>query len=159
MRFKLIANARHSIRPRVTGKLIFTFLNPSCSIVRNYPDFLLFFLLCLSENQDEISYFFSKVFSGKFIRSIIGLDASAAKDAFAKVLQNHNFNTQQIRFIDTIISFLTVNGTIETSMLFAPPFTDINPGSIISLFDNTTRDEIREVIEALDWLFCCVLAG
>ena len=88
---------------------------------------------------------------GKFIRSIIGLDMSAAKDAFAVVLQNHNFNTQQIRFIDTIISFLNVNGTIEPSMLFASPFTDINPGSIIELFDKATSAEIKNVIDKVNF--------
>lgn len=88
---------------------------------------------------------------GKFIRSIIGLDANAAKDAFAKLLQAHNFNTQQIRFIDTLINYFTVKGTIELSMLFQPPFTDINQGSIMSLFDTPTQGEIKQIINGVNF--------
>jgi type I restriction enzyme, R subunit len=88
---------------------------------------------------------------GKFIRSIVGLEVNAAKMAFAELLQNHNFNTAQIRFIDTLIHYFTVRGTIEMPMLFASPFTDINPRSVMGLFDVQTSGKIRQIIEGVNY--------
>jgi type I restriction enzyme R subunit len=42
---------------------------------------------------------------GRFIRNIVGLDAQAAKLAFADILNNQTLNAQQIRFMDAIINF------------------------------------------------------
>jgi len=61
---------------------------------------------------------------GRFIRSIIGLDTEAANKAFAGFLQTGNLRAAQMTFINTIISYLTKNGTIDKKMLFEPPFTD-----------------------------------
>ena len=88
---------------------------------------------------------------GKFIRSIVGLDANAAKMAFSELLQNQNFNTQQIRFIDTIINYFTVKGTVELLMLFQSPFTDINPSSVFGLFDETSTAKIRKIIDGVNY--------
>jgi type I restriction enzyme, R subunit len=88
---------------------------------------------------------------GKFIRSIVGLDVTAVNAAFAELLQNHNFNTAQIRFIETLIHYFTVKGTIELPMLFVSPFTDLNPRSIMGLFDTQTSGKIRQIIEAVNY--------
>jgi type I restriction enzyme, R subunit len=88
---------------------------------------------------------------GKFIRSIVGLEVAAVNAAFAELLQNHNFNTAQIRFIETLIHYFTVKGTIELPMLFVSPFTDLNPRSIMGLFDPQTSDKIRQIIESVNY--------
>ena len=87
---------------------------------------------------------------GKFIRSIIGLDANAAKIAFGEVLTNQTLNSQQIRFMDTIINFFTVKGIVEPTMLFEPPFTDINTSGIMGVFDETTSAKIIALIERIN---------
>jgi len=87
---------------------------------------------------------------GKFIRNIMGLDANAAKLAFGEVLINKTLNSQQIRFIDTIINFFTVNGSIEPALLFEPPFTDINSSGIAGLFDDETQVKIVQLIEKVN---------
>ena len=38
-------------------------------------------------------------------------------------------------FINTIISYLTKNGTIDKSMLYQPPFTDLNDQGLSGVFD------------------------
>jgi type I restriction enzyme, R subunit len=88
---------------------------------------------------------------GKFIRSIVGLEVTAVNAAFAELLQNHNFNTAQIRFIETLIHYFTVKGTIELPMLFVSPFTDLNPRSIMGLFDPQTSDKIRQIIDSVNY--------
>lgn len=87
---------------------------------------------------------------GKFIRSIIGLDVNAAKTAFSEVLNNQTFNAKQIRFIDTIINYLTKKGTIELPALFERPFIDFSPSSIFGLFDEPTTVKIRKVLERVN---------
>jgi type I restriction enzyme R subunit len=87
---------------------------------------------------------------GKFIRSIVGLEVQAAKMAFAEILNNQTLNAQQIRFIDTIINFLTVKGIIDPAILFEAPFTDINSNGVAGLFDDTVATKIISLIETIN---------
>ena len=87
---------------------------------------------------------------GRFIRSIIGVDANAAKLAFGEILSGQTLNAQQIRFMDTIINFFTVKGIIEPSMLFEPPFTDINTSGIMGVFDERTSTKIISLIDRIN---------
>jgi type I restriction enzyme R subunit len=87
---------------------------------------------------------------GKFIRRIIGLDANAAKLAFGEILKSKTLNSQQIRFIDTIINFFVVNGSVDPAVLFEPPFTDINSSGIAGLFDDETQVKLIQLIEKVN---------
>jgi type I restriction enzyme R subunit len=87
---------------------------------------------------------------GKFIRGIIGLDINAAKKAFAELLSLQSLNSQQIRFIDTIINFLTVKGTVDPAMLFESPFTDVSSDGISGLFDDELATKIISLLERVN---------
>lgn len=87
---------------------------------------------------------------GKFIRSILGLDLNAAKEAFGTLLVGRNLNSQQIRFMDMIINFFSVKGVIEPTMLFEAPFTDINTSGIIGVFDEEDSTKIIQLIEDIN---------
>jgi len=97
---------------------------------------------------------FTKVYGeqplGKFIRSIVGLEVQAAKMAFAEILNNQTLNSQQIRFMDTIINFLNIKGIIEPSMLFEAPFTDINSNGVSGLFEGKVASKIISLIEKIN---------
>jgi type I restriction enzyme, R subunit len=84
---------------------------------------------------------------GKFIRSILGLDKSAANQLFSEFIQTGNLTANQITFINNIINFLTKNGMIEKSMLFEPPFTDINDQGITGVFDEVQVVKIIRIID------------
>ncbi len=60
------------------------------------------------------------------LKSILGLDVNAAKEAFSAFLTTEKLNATQLHFINTIIDYLTVNGIINNKMLFNKPFTDID---------------------------------
>src|SRR5215203_2507382 len=87
---------------------------------------------------------------GKFIRPIVGLDQQAAKDAFSRFINAPALNPQQIRFLDTIINYLTVNGTIEPAALFEPPFTDIASNGLIDVFNQDQAAEIVYMVERIN---------
>lgn len=83
---------------------------------------------------------------GAFVRSIIGMEVSAAKEAFSSILENKTLNSQQIRFLDQIIDFFAHEGYIEPSRLFESPFSDIIDGGISGAFDQDTSIKIIQMI-------------
>lgn len=87
---------------------------------------------------------------GVFIRGIIGLDVKAAQNAFSEFLQAGNLRADQMTFIQNIISYLTKNGTIEPSMLFEPPFTDINDQGLMGIFDDSDAHKVISIIESIN---------
>jgi len=87
---------------------------------------------------------------GVFIRGIIGLDITAAQQAFSEFLSMGNLKADQITFIQNIITYLTKNGTIEPSMLFESPFTDINDAGLNGVFDDTSAYKIISIVEKIN---------
>jgi len=87
---------------------------------------------------------------GTFVRSIIGMEISAAKEAFSTILENKTLNSQQIRFMDQIIDFFAHEGFIDPSRLFESPFSDIIDGGISGAFDQDTSMKIIQMIEGVN---------
>ena len=87
---------------------------------------------------------------GKFIRSLLGLDITAANQLFSEFIQSGNLAADQITFINNIISFLTQNGTIDKAMLFEPPFTNINDQGITGVFDEVLVGRIVRIIDEVN---------
>ena len=61
---------------------------------------------------------------GPFIRSLVGLDRVAAREAFADFLDESKFSVSQIRFVSLIIDELTANGIMEPARLYESPYVD-----------------------------------
>ena len=85
-----------------------------------------------------------------FIRSIIGLEAAAAKEMFAEFINRPNISAEQMTFMNTLINYLTQNGSIDKSMLFDRPFTDINQGGVLGLFQEEDAFKIIKIIDGLN---------
>lgn len=99
---------------------------------------------------DDFTKEYGKEPLGKFIRSIIGLDVKAAQDAFSDFLQAGNLRVDQMTFIQNIITYLSKNGTIEPSMLFESPFTDINDRGLLGVFDDGDAHKVISIIESIN---------
>lgn len=87
---------------------------------------------------------------GKFVRSIIGLDVSAAQEAFASFLQSGNLTANQITFIQNIIDYLSTNGTIDKRLLFESPFTDTHQDGVSGLFEDGDAVKIISIIDTIN---------
>jgi type I restriction enzyme R subunit len=87
---------------------------------------------------------------GVFIRSILGLDEHAAKAAFGEFLSRADMRADQIRFIDQLISYLSINGIIDKSMLSGPPFTDLNDQGIFGLFNDSEQDKLLSIMDGVN---------
>ncbi|MGK9251818.1 DEAD/DEAH box helicase family protein [Paenibacillus humicus] len=86
---------------------------------------------------------------GIFVKEILGLERSAAQEAFANLLNRTNLNANQINFINMIIDHLSVNGILEPSRLADKPFVSLHHEGVFGLFDEDTVDEIVQVVETL----------
>jgi type I restriction enzyme R subunit len=84
---------------------------------------------------------------GLFVRSLIGLDRSAAKEAFAGFLEGKSFRGTQIEFINLIINHLTEQGVMGAGLLYESPFIDFAPSGPESLFSPA---QVREIVAVLE---------
>jgi type I restriction enzyme R subunit len=84
---------------------------------------------------------------GLFVRSLIGLDRGAAKEALAGFLTGKTMSANQIEFINLIIDHLTEHGVMESARLYESPFTDLTPQGPDGLFSATQVDELITAIE------------
>jgi type I restriction enzyme R subunit len=99
-----------------------------------------------AETKEKFKEAYGEQPLGEFIRSIVGLDLEAAREAFSKFINNPALNAKQIRFVDTIIQSLGSNGVVEASALFEPPFTDIANNGLIGVFNKEQADELVTIL-------------
>ena len=84
---------------------------------------------------------------GLFVRSLVGLDRQAAKEALAAFLNGKSLGANQIEFVNLIVDHLTEHGVMEAAMLYESPFTDLTPHGPDGLFSSAQVDELLAVIE------------
>ena len=103
----------------------------------------------IGTKQDYIAHYGDKPL-GAFIRGIVGLDITAAQDAFADFIQAGNLRADQLTFIKQIIQYLTTNGTIDKALLFEPPFTNLHDQSLFGVFDDVAVGQVIKLIDAVN---------
>ena len=87
---------------------------------------------------------------GERVRSIVGLDMQAAKEAFSLFLDDVNLDSRQIFFINKIVEYIVHNGILKDfSVLQSTPFTD--KGNVAELFtDLVLWGKIKKTIESIN---------
>jgi type I restriction enzyme R subunit len=92
---------------------------------------------------------------GLFVRSLVGLDREAAKEALAGFLSGKTLGANQIEFVDLIVNHLTEHGVMDASLLYESPFTDITPQGPDGLF---TSAQVDELVVLLDEVYARAVA-
>lgn len=84
---------------------------------------------------------------GLFIRSLVGLERDAAKNAFASFMSSRTLNSNQIEFIDLIINQLTEQGAMDPRRLYESPFTDFDDQGINGVFP--AEGDVLQIVRVL----------
>ncbi|MDD3245717.1 MAG: DEAD/DEAH box helicase family protein [Methanosarcina sp.] len=86
---------------------------------------------------------------GLFVRSLVGLDREAAKQALATFLLGKTFSANQIEFINLVINHLAEHGVMDAALLYESPFTDLTTQGPDGLFTSTQIDELISALEQI----------
>lgn len=86
---------------------------------------------------------------GLFVRSLIGLDRTAAIEAMSELLKDSTANANQIKFLDLIVEELTKDGSMQDSRLYQAPFTDVVPTGPETIFDESKVDKLFNKIKEI----------
>ncbi len=93
-----------------------------------------------------------------FVRSMVGMDRTAAQEVFSEFLSNRSLTTPQIRFIEMVIDQLTARGVMEPSALYEAPFSSLHAGGPEALFAGKSN-VIEGIFEKLEAIHPETLAG
>ncbi len=74
---------------------------------------------------------------GLFVRSLIGMEREAAKEAIAGFIAGRTLSANQIEFVNLLVDQLTARGVVVPEALYESPFTDITPRGPEGLFDES----------------------
>ncbi len=83
---------------------------------------------------------------GLFVRSLVGLDREAAKQALADFMAGKTLGSNQIEFVNLIIDHLTEHGEMDAGLLYESPFTDITPQGPDGLFPAAQIDQLVSLL-------------
>lgn len=84
---------------------------------------------------------------GLFVRSLVGLDREAAKEAMAGFLTGTTRTANQIEFINLVVNHLTEHGVMDARLLYESQFTDHTPRGPEGLFTSRQVDELIRILE------------
>ncbi len=87
-----------------------------------------------------------------FVRSLMGMDRTAAQAAFSGFLTDRSLTSPQIRFIEMVIDQLSARGVIEVSALYEPPFSNLHAEGPDALFVGNVEvlDGVFEVLRQVN---------
>lgn len=86
---------------------------------------------------------------GLFVRSLVGLDREAAKEALNAFTSGSTLTANQIEFVNLVVDHLTENGVMTVGMLYESPFTDLAPQGPDGLFTNAQFDGLMAVLSQI----------
>jgi type I restriction enzyme R subunit len=86
---------------------------------------------------------------GLFVRSLVGMDRAAAKEAFAAFLDEGRYSANQIEYVNLVIDHLASTGTIEPRRFYESPYTDVAPEGPDGLFEPADVERLISVVHEI----------
>ena len=83
---------------------------------------------------------------GVFVRSLVGLDREAAKEALAEFSRGKTLMASQLEFLGLIVDHLTEYGMMDPALLYESPFIDIASQGPDGLFTSAEVEQLFQMI-------------
>src|SRR5690606_20411812 len=83
---------------------------------------------------------------GRLVRSLVGMDRAAAKEALANFTNGRTLTANQLEFVNLIVDHLTEHGLVEPARLYESPFIDIAPHGP----ESDRKSVVRERVETTE---------
>lgn len=87
---------------------------------------------------------------GLMVRSIVGLDRNAARQAFAELLAKAPLHPDQISFLNQVIEYLVKNGAVKRKELFESPFTRHHDLGVAGVMGAENAKTVVELVTLID---------
>ena len=88
---------------------------------------------------------------GKLVRSVVGLERSAAKAVFSGFLAQHpNLSADQMVFLNEIVEYLVRNGVMEPRAIFETPFNHYHELGVVGVFGDALSRQIIGHIQCVN---------
>src|SRR5262245_43729567 len=86
----------------------------------------------------------------RFVRSLVGLDREAAKQAFAGFIEGRTLTANQLEFVDLVIDHLTDRGVMDPSLLYERPFTDFDSNGVEGVFNPADVQRLLQILRDVE---------
>jgi type I restriction enzyme R subunit len=83
---------------------------------------------------------------GLFVRSLVGMEREAAKQALSGFTAGGTLSANQIEFVNLIVEQLTAHGAMSAELLYESPFTDLSPQGPDGVFTSGQVDQLVELL-------------
>lgn len=87
---------------------------------------------------------------GLLVRSIVGLNRNAAKQAFAEFLETASLHPDQISFLNEVVEYLVKNGTMEPREMFDSPFTLHNDKGVTGVLGEDLASKVVDLVRRIN---------
>ena len=84
---------------------------------------------------------------GLLVRSLVGMDRAAAKEALARFTNGKTLTANQLEFVNLIVDHLTEYGVVKPARLYESPFTDLTPRGPEGLFSQASVDQLIGLLD------------
>ncbi|MCH7695690.1 MAG: restriction endonuclease subunit R, partial [Proteobacteria bacterium] len=100
--------------------------------------------------REEYEKIYGETPLGYLVRSMIGLNRSAAKKVFAEFMEKAPLHPEQISFLDEVIEYLVHNGVMEPRIMFEIPFIHFHDKGVVGMFGERSAEEIVDLVECVN---------
>ncbi len=84
---------------------------------------------------------------GIFVRSLVGLDRQAAKNALASFLAGGTLRANQLQFLEEIVNHLTEHGCMAAERRYETPYTNFHTQGVEGVFNSQQVDTLISILE------------
>lgn len=84
---------------------------------------------------------------GLFVRSLVGLDRQATKNALGVFLTSSSLNSDQTELLEEIVNHLTEHGCMDASRVYEFPYTNFHSYGVEGVFNPQQVSALISILE------------